>query len=163
MKITKHLSRRLFIRGAGVSLALPILESAGFGLPRSPENKISRMICINTSLGLHTPNLFPSKTGFDYETTPYLEQINDFRKSFTVFSGLSHPEVDGGHPTELCYLTAAPHPRADNFKNTISLDQFAVEKINPQTRIPSLVLSSDSSRGISFTRGARRDSGTACV
>ena len=153
MKITNHLSRRLFIRSAGVSLALPILESAGFGLPKSPETKISRMICINTSLGLHTPNLFPSKTGFEYETTPYLEQINDFRKSFTVFSGLSHPEVDGGHPTELCYLTAAPHPRADNFKNTISLDQFAVEKINPQTRIPSLVLSSDSSRGISFTRG----------
>lgn len=111
-----------------------------------------RMICINTTLGLHTPNLFPEKTGRDYALTPYLEAIKDHRNDFTVFSGLSHPEVDGGHPAELCYLTSAPHPRADNFKNTISLDQFAIEKLVPDTRFGSLTLASSSSRGLSFTR-----------
>jgi hypothetical protein len=111
-----------------------------------------RMICINTTLGLHTPNLFPSQTGRDYELTPYLEPLKDFRSDFTVFSGLSHPEVDGGHPAEMCYLTSAPHPRADNFKNTISLDQYAIERLVPDTRFGSLVLSSSSSRGLSFTR-----------
>ena len=111
-----------------------------------------RMICINTTLGLHTPYLFPTATGRDYELTPYLEPIQNFRDQFTVFSGLSHPEVDGGHPAELCYLTSAPHPRADNFRNTISLDQFAIEQLVPDTRFGSLVLASSSSRGLSFTR-----------
>jgi BMFP domain-containing protein YqiC len=60
--------------------------------------------------------------------------------------------VDGGHPAELCFLTSAPHPRADNFKNTISLDQFVCEKLAPDTRFPSLTLSSGSSRGLSFSR-----------
>ena len=110
------------------------------------------MICINTSLGLHTPNLFPTQAGKGYELTPYLEPIQEFRNDFTVFSGLSHPEVDGGHPAELCYLTSAPHPRADNFKNTISLDQYAIEQLVPDTRFGSLVLTSNSSRGLSFTR-----------
>jgi hypothetical protein len=81
-----------------------------------------------------------------------LEPIREFREEFTVFSGLSHPEVDGGHPAEMCYLTSAPHPRADNFQNSISLDQYAIEKLVPDTRIPSLVLASSSSRGLSFTR-----------
>jgi len=111
-----------------------------------------RMICINTTLGLHTPNLFPSAAGKDYELTPYLEPLQEFRREFTVFSGLSHPEVDGGHPAEMCYLTGAPHPRADNFKNTISLDQYAIEKLVPDTRFGSLVLASSSSRGLSYTR-----------
>ncbi|MDA1230914.1 MAG: DUF1552 domain-containing protein, partial [Planctomycetota bacterium] len=87
----------------------------------------------------------------DYELTPYLEPVKDFRDDLTVFSGLSHPEVDGGHPAELCYLTSAPHPRADNFKNTISLDQYAVEQLVPDTRFDSLVLAS-SHTGLSFTR-----------
>jgi hypothetical protein len=110
------------------------------------------MICINTTLGLHTPNLFPTQAGKDYELTPYLEPLKEFRNDLTVFSGLSHPEVDGGHPAELCYLTSAPHPRADNFKNTISLDQYAIEQLVPDTRFGSLVLASSSSRGLSFTR-----------
>ena len=148
-----RIPRRTFLRGAGVTLALPLLEAMagsraeaaeGAGAPR-------RMICINTTLGLHTPNLFPAKGGADYELTPYLEPIQAYRSDLTVFSGLSHPQVDGGHASELCYLTAAPHPTADNFKNTISLDQYAVEKLVPDTRFGSLVLAS-SHTGISFTR-----------
>jgi hypothetical protein len=153
MMVGRRCSRRFFLRGAGVALTLPLLDamvparaSAAAAQPRR------RMICINTSLGLHTPNLFPVQVGAKYEVTPYLESIKDFRDDFTVFSGLSHPEVDGGHPAELCYLTAAPHPRADNFKNTISLDQYAIERLGPDTRFGSLVLSSSSSRGLSFTR-----------
>jgi hypothetical protein len=153
MTIPHRCSRRTLLRGAGVALTLPLLEAM---TPRRAKAAAAepprRMICINTTLGLHTPNLFPAQAGSDYELTPYLEPIKDFRNDLTVFSGLSHPEVDGGHPAELCYLTAAPHPRADNFKNTISLDQYAIEKLVPDTRFGSLVLASSSSRGLSFTR-----------
>jgi hypothetical protein len=153
MTTYRPFSRRSFLRGAGVTLTLPLLEAM---TPARAHAAISepprRMICINTTLGLHTPNLFPAQTGRDYELTPYLEPIKDYRNDLTVFSGLSHPEVDGGHPAELCYLTSAPHPRADNFKNTISLDQFAVEQLVPDTRFDSLVLAS-SHTGMSITRG----------
>lgn len=152
MTFIRH-SRRTFLRATGVAITLPLLESmtsrrATAAAAESPR----RMICINTTLGLHTPNLFPTQPGKDYELTPYLEPLKEFRNDLTVFSGLSHPEVDGGHPAELCYLTSAPHPRADNFKNTISLDQYAIEQLVPDTRFGSLVLASSSSRGLSFTR-----------
>lgn len=144
----------MFLRGTGVALTLPWLEAM---TPRASAVAVAsesprRLICINASLGIHTPNLFPTKSGADYELTPYLDAIKKFRNDFTVFSGLSHPEVDGGHPTELCYLTAAPHPTSDNFKNTISLDQFAVERLRPDTRFGTLTLAS-SHTGLSITRG----------
>ena len=152
MKTTRF-SRRKLLRGAGVAITLPLLESMAPVCAQSANAAEAprRMILINNTLGLHTPNLFPTQAGRDYEMTPYLEAIKDFRDDFTVFSGLSHPEVDGGHPAELCYLTSAPHPRADNFKNTISLDQYAVEQLVPDTRFDSLVLAS-SHTGLSFTR-----------
>ena len=153
MNITRPatFSRRTFLRGAGVTLALPLLEAMTPLRAQAAAQSPRRMVCINTTLGLHTPNLFPSAAGKDYALTPYLEPLAEFRRDFTVFSGLSHPEVDGGHPAELCYLTSAPHPRADNFKNTISLDQYAIEKLVPDTRFGSLTLASSSSRGLSFT------------
>jgi hypothetical protein len=147
-------SRRTLLRGAGVTIMLPLLETRSVHATREVETgqPPRRMICINTTLGLHTPNLFPTETGPNYQLTPYLEPIRDFKEDFTVFSGLSHPDVDGGHPAEMCYLTAAPHPRADNFKNSISLDQYAIEQLVPDTRFPALVLASSSSRGLSYTR-----------
>ena len=154
MNHRSRFTRRTFLRGAGVTLTLPLLEAMGPVRARAAaavSEPPRRLICINTTLGLHTPNLFPAKAGRDYELTPYLEPIQEFRDELTVFSGLSHPEVDGGHPAELCYLTAAPHPRADNFKNTISLDQYAIECLVPNTRFDSLVLAS-SHTGLSFSR-----------
>lgn len=154
MTTAKQYARRIFLRGAGVTLTLPLLDAMSQRCAKGAAAKEPprRMICINTSLGLHTPYLFPEQAGSEYKLTPYLEPLRDFREDFTVFSGLSHPDVDGGHPAELCFLTAAPHPRADNFKNTISLDQYAVERLVPDTRFGSLVLASSSSRGLSFTR-----------
>lgn len=145
------MSRRSFLRGVGVTLALPWLEAMA-PLRAAAAEAPRRMICINTTLGLHTQNLFPKAPGKTYELTPYLEPIQDFRNDFTIFSGLSHPEVDGGHSAEASYLTAAPHPRSDSFKNTISLDQYAIEQLVPDTRFGSLVLASSSSRSPSYTR-----------
>jgi hypothetical protein len=59
--------------------------------------------------------------------------------------------VDGGHASEACFLTAAPHPSAPSFKNTVSLDQFALEKLQPNTRFPGLVLSTGNQGRLSWT------------
>src|SRR5205814_9721097 len=100
---------------------------------------------------------FPETAGRDYELTPYLEVLKDFRDSFTIFSGLSHPGVGGAgaHLTEACFLTAAPAPSSPGFHNSISLDQYAVEKLKPSTRFPYLALatsSTSSNISLSYTR-----------
>jgi hypothetical protein len=74
------------------------------------------------------------------------------RDDFTVISGVSHPNVDGGHPADISFLTAAPHPASSSFRNTISLDQYVAERIGTFTRFPSLTLSvNGAARSLSWT------------
>src|SRR6516165_7693469 len=143
------ISRRSFLRAAGVSLALPWLESRGFAAPAKPPR---RMVCICAPLGMHAPFLFPEKAGKDYAATPYLEVLKDLRDDLTVISGLSHPEVGSSHDSIFSFLTAAPHPEIrGGFRNSISLDQFAAAQIGGETRFPSLVLSCEGF-SLSWTR-----------
>jgi hypothetical protein len=148
------LNRRNFLRATGVTLALPAIESlAPFAARAAATAPIRRMVCACTTLGIHGENLFPATPGRDYALTPYLEPLAEFRRDFSVFSGLSHPEVDGGHSSEACFLTAAPHPGASSFRNTISLDQLVLEKLPPATRFGSLVLTtSNGGTGLSVSR-----------
>ena len=146
-----NLNRRHFLAAAGATLALPWLEATGRTAPLAASPR--RLVCINTTLGIHAENLFPKATGSSFELTPYLDPLKDLRGQFSLFSGLSHPDVDGGHSSEASYLTAAAHPGSSSFKNSISLDQFAVEKLPPQTRFASLVLTTaDGGQGLSYTR-----------
>jgi hypothetical protein len=143
------LSRRTFLRAAGVSLALPLLSPRAFAAPVAAPR---RMVLICTPLGLHAPNLFPEAAGRDYKPTPYLDVLKDFREDLTVVSGLSHPDVESGHDSGFSFLTAAPHPeRRAGFRNTISVDQLAAEHIGTRTRFPSLSLSGEGF-GLSWTR-----------
>lgn len=144
------LNRRRFLRSVGVSLALPYLATASGAA--TAANPPRRLVCINTPLGLHPPFFFPSKAGRDYPLTPYLDVLKEFRNDFTVISGLSHPDVGASHDSNFSFLTAAPHPeRRAGFRNSISLDQFAAEKIGGATRFPSLALSCEGF-SLSWTR-----------
>jgi len=150
---TTPLTRRTFLRGAGVTFSLPLLDAlASRARGNEPPAPPRRMLAICASLGFHTPYLFPEKAGRDYELTPYLELVKEHRNDFTVFSGVSHPDVDGGHFAEASFLTAAPHPKASTFKNTISLDQYIVEQTAPNTRFPFLSLGTRSG-SLSWTSG----------
>jgi hypothetical protein len=146
----QKVSRRSFLRAAGVSLALPWLESFA---PAAPATKIPRrMVCICTPLGLHPPFFFPKEAGKDYESTPYLDVLKEFRGDYTVISGLAHPDVGASHDSMFSFLTAAPHPeQRAGFKNSISLDQFAAEHIGGETRFASLPLSCEGF-SLSWTR-----------
>ena len=161
MQYTKKTSsRRRMLRGAGVSLALPLLVSRDAGIAAAREQAIApesdgkprRMVFICNNLGLHMPYFVPQQTGFNYRPSPYLEVLGDLRKEMTVFSGVSHPDVDGGHAAEKSFLTAAPHPGSGSFRNSISVDQLVVEQTKAQTRIPSLVLSANGGGALSWTR-----------
>jgi len=150
--LNRSIPRRSFLRGIGVTLALPMLDAMrpAFGAKVQPPKR--RMVSICTTLGIHPEHLFPTETGRGYKASMYSEVIEEFRDQFTIFSGLSHPEVDGGHSSEASFLTAAAHPGASGFRNTISMDQLAIEKLAPDTRFSSLMLSSSSNYSLSWTR-----------
>ena len=148
--------RRRFLRNAGVMLALPLLQSL---LPRSARAagtaEPRRMLLISNNLGVLPKPFFPRTTGRNYEISPSLATLAKFRDDFTVFSGLSHPGVVGGHSTENCFLTASRGPTRSGFRNQISLDQFAAEKLGPVTRFPTLNLGVNidkANRSLAWTR-----------
>ncbi len=151
-----NLSRRKFIRGGGILLSLPLLDAmtpAFAALRKSsatttPGGKPRRLFGICNNLGLLPEHFFPKNAGRDYQLSPYLEGLKDLRDDFTVFSGVSHPDVDGGHPADNCFLTAAPHPGSGGFRNTISLDQYVSERIGHLTRFPSLTLGVNVQQGL---------------
>lgn len=147
------MNRRTFLRSSTATLALPLLECFGGGAKATAAATANpqRMVAINVGLGLHAPHLIPTQAGRDYQLTPYLEPIAALRDRFTVISGTSHPDVDGGHSAEKSFLTAAPHPGSPSFRNTISLDQLAAEKLGAETRFAYLATSLGGS-GLSWSR-----------
>ena len=151
----KFLSRRTFLKATGISLALPLLESMRPALASSDPETPRRLVFICTTLGLHPPSLWPQTPGAGYESTEYLEHLKPHRDHFTLFSGLAHEAQSGRQPhnSELTWLTSARGPGLDGFRNTISVDQLAAEKLGPVTRFPSVVLGSNSAESQSFTSG----------
>jgi hypothetical protein len=148
------LQRRQFLRAAGVALALPCFDAWFAARAAAAEPYVPRrMVCICTPLGLLPANFFPEKEGQDYELTPYLEVIKDYRDDFTVISGLSHPGMSSGfaHQATASFLTGIPGAGRPSFRNAISVDQLAAEKIGERTRFPSLTLSGEG-LGLSWTR-----------
>lgn len=138
-----------------MALALPMLEAmtpAGRAAP-AREATPRRLVCIETNMGVMPQFFFPDRAGRDFALTPYLARLAAHRDQFTVFSGLSHPGVTGGHAAEKCFLTGAPHPDRGGFRNSISLDQFAAEQVGHLTRHPSLVLAMTAENAtLSYTR-----------
>lgn len=146
------LSRRTYLRAAGAAIALPLLDAMRPVFGQAVESP-RRMLLICTNLGVLERHFFPADAGRGYSLTPYLEAIKEFRDQFTVVSGSSHPDVTGGHSAEAAFLTAAPHPGTASFRNSISLDQYAAERIGHLTRVASLplVVAKSGNQSLSFT------------
>ncbi|RFC45670.1 MAG: Protein of unknown function DUF1552 [Verrucomicrobia bacterium] len=145
-----RIPRRRFLSGLGVTVGLPWLEQTS-----AQEAGPKRMLLISNNLGVLPQHFFPKDTGPGYTLPPYLKELVAFQKEFTVFSGLSHPAVTGGHSTENCFLTAARDPTRSGFRNTISLDQYAAEKLGQRTRFATLNLGVNidkANRSLSWTR-----------
>ncbi len=160
ISVNRALSRRTFLRGAGVTIALPLLEAMlpvfGPTTARAAQGKVPRrMVAVETNMGIMPQFFFPEVAGRDFALTPYLNRLAKHRQDFTVFSGVSHPGVVGGHGAEKCFLTGTPHPERGGFRNGVSLDQLAAEQIGNATRYPSLTVAmiSGGAFTLSFTRG----------
>lgn len=144
------LSRRSLIRAGGISLALPWISAmvpAFAAEPKAPR----RFIGILNSLGFHAPFFFPQQPGRDYTPSRYLETLAFCKEHFTVLSGLNHLEVRDSHASDQSFFTGAVHPGSPSFRNSISLDQLAAERIGRDTRYPSLNFSTSAGSSCSYS------------
>lgn len=152
-----HLDRRTFLRGTGVSLALPLLESMVRADDKAASDRPKRMCSVYFPFGVALApdghperhwNWFPEGTGTDFTFTNTLESLTPLKQDLTVFAGLSHPSgrTMEGHETGDIFLTAASYT-GKNYRNSISLDQVVASSSGNATRFPSLTLSNDEGVG----------------
>ncbi|MEM7015364.1 MAG: DUF1552 domain-containing protein, partial [Verrucomicrobiota bacterium] len=151
-----HLNRRTFLRGAGISLALPMFEC--MTASAAAEKRPPRLSCVFFANGVSLPpekdeahnqwHWFPFGEGKDFQLTDTLRPLEGFRDDMTILGGLSHPlgRLLVGHATADIWLTGGD-VRGSDYRNTISLDQRAAMVQGQQTRVPSLVLSSNGGVG----------------
>jgi hypothetical protein len=147
-----RLSRRKFLRNAGVAMGLPMLDAMTPAFAAVPLASPKRFVGVSLSLGLHSPNLVPKNSGKRYTASRYLRSLQDIREHFTVVSGTSHPGVNGGHTAEASIFSACPRQRGGGSRNTISLDQLMAKHLGHETRFPSLVLNTRSQTSPSYTK-----------
>ncbi|MBL8825434.1 MAG: DUF1552 domain-containing protein [Planctomycetaceae bacterium] len=140
----KRLNRRTLLRTSGIAIALPFLDAMLPNTARAAKEvakQPKRMVLVGRPLGMYAPFFFPEQTGRDYEPSRYLKVIAEHRRHFTVFSGMSH-HYAAGHFAEVGLFTGTrtENIRANDIRNTISLDQEVASRIGSQTRFASLVL-----------------------
>src|SRR5271169_3160331 len=126
----KHLSRRTILRGMGVSLALPLLDSmvpAQTPLRKTAASPRSRLCCIemvhgaagSTVDGSNKHYWSPEKEGADFEFSQTLEPLKPFRDYITIISDTDlHPagayadkEEGGDHFRSTSVFLTAAHPK----------------------------------------------------
>ncbi len=142
--------RRLFLKAAGVSIALPCLESLA-APARKNAGEPMRMVCISSALGMNPQAFFPSSFGADYELSPTLQPLAKLRDQFTVFSHMDHPGIFSKHGAMKSVLSGVS-PNGAPAGTAVSVDQVAADQVGYQTRFPSLHVCVGGTLGASWTK-----------
>src|SRR5688500_19743521 len=153
----KHIARRTFLQGAGVTLALPLLESmvpAGTALAQTAAAPTPRFVGIFLPHGMSPGHWEPKAEGALPEKLPYiLEPLEKHRDRTVVMSGLwsqsaEPPEGTTGsdHWVAAAYLTGIK-PRktagSDATVGSATIDQQIAQKIGQESLLPSLQLATE--------------------
>jgi hypothetical protein len=149
----KHLDRRTFLRGAGVALSLPLLDSMvpAFLTTRALANaQVKRFGVVYFPNGLYMPNWEPRGDGPAWEMTPILAPLAALREHFVVVSGLTHQpavslpgEGSGDHVrASAAFLTGVRPKRTEgpDIHAGPSLDQLVARELGKDTALESLEL-----------------------
>lgn len=175
MEFKKQLSRRTFLRGLGVTIALPWLETMGplTNWATAATKGLTGQVTPNRMAFLYVPNgkimeeWIPQSVGAGFELTKILKPLENVKDKTLVLSGLTADKArangDGGgdHARAMAAFLTGAQPRKTSGTDIhagISVDQAAATQIGNQTRIPSLELGID--KGY---RAGNCDSGYSCV
>ena len=157
MEKSWHLKRRTFLKGLGISVALPFLESMGKDAAKKTP-KIRRCVFSYIPNGVSMPDKknssfkdwhwFPHGEGENFTFTKVNECLKPFKKNLLFVGGLSHPKSRNllGHAAGDTWLTGGDIG-GSTYKNSISIDQAIANSIGKYTRYKSLTLSCDGGVG----------------
>ena len=167
--MSESISRRKILRGLGISISLPVLDSLNSKAFSSQASNDSpkRMAFIYSPNGKNMEKWRPKSLGSDYQLSPTLEPLKDLKSDFQVLSGLDHENATNGgdgagdharaNATFLTGMRAKKTAGAD-IRLGVSVDQLAAASLGHNTKLPSLELSCDAAR-----KSGRCDSGYSCA
>ena len=120
----KHLPRRTFLHGVGVTLALPLLDSmlpAQTPLGKTAAAAKRRLGCIYVPHGATMYKWTPEKEGTDFELTETLSPLGKVRDRITILSNLAHPAAGGvgsdagaDHARSAAVFLSGVHPEKES-------------------------------------------------
>ncbi|HSU89511.1 MAG TPA: DUF1552 domain-containing protein, partial [Terriglobia bacterium] len=149
----KHISRRTFLRGAGVAVGLPFLDAmvpAGTALAQTAAKPLPRMGFIYFPHGAIMDQWTPAKEGTDFELSPILKPLTPFKKQLTVVSALDNkPAVSPAvHAITPGTWLSCAHPReSQDPYMAMTVDQIAAKAIGQDTPLPSLEVATEGGYG----------------
>jgi hypothetical protein len=141
------MSRRTFLRGVGVTMALPWLESLPVWGDDRPKHAASeppvRFACLFAGNGFHSKEWWAKGEGKNMELGKVLDSLRPFREKLLFLRGLYNEEalIGGIHSCQTGNLLSGAHlAPGGEIHSGISCDQLVAERLKDQTRVPSLVL-----------------------
>jgi hypothetical protein len=152
----KSLPRRTFLRGMGVSLALPLLDSmipARTLLAQTAAKPLARLGFVYVPHGAIYDKWTPAAVGTGFEFTPILKPLEPFRDRLNVVSGLGHRAADTTAVHSLSPTTwlSGVRPKAtqgvDAFAG-VTADQIAAQAIGQDSPLPSMELATEDHSGL---------------
>jgi len=144
----KHLPRRTFLQGVGVTLALPLLDAmvpVGTALVRTAALPKSRFCGIYVPHGATMDKWTPAQEGSGFEFTESLKPLEKFRDRLNVMTNLAHPMAGGkgsdagaDHARSAAVFLSGAHPEKGTVHGGRTLDQVLADQIGQETPLPSL-------------------------
>jgi hypothetical protein len=149
----KHLSRRTFLRGAGVTVGLPLLDAmipAWTALAQTAASPKPHMGFMYLPHGAIMDQWTPVAEGRDFELPPILKPFAPFQKQLTIVSGLENkpaiaPPVHALNPGT--WLSCVTPPEGQEPHGGITVDQMAAAHLGQDTPLPSLEVASEGRGG----------------
>src|SRR5580700_599427 len=150
---THHFSRRTFLRGAGVTIALPWMESLAVWGDQAGGAAVAsqapvRLAVMFSGNGFHSREWWAKGTGKDMQLGKVLQPLSDFREKLLVIKGLFNAEALKGniHSSQTGnMLSGAPLASGGEIRSGTSVDQVVAQRHGRSTKVPSLVLACEKS------------------
>lgn len=144
----RQITRRTFLRGAGVVMALPWLESIpvwGSALESSPAASMppKRFAALFMGCGVNPKHWWAKSSNGEMELGPCLEPMAGLKGKMNYYSGLFNKAATGVgiHPGQTGnILSGAALQKGAELRGGISMDQVLANQIGEQTVQPSMVL-----------------------
>ena len=149
----KHLPRRTFLKGAGVAMALPLLDAmipAQTALAKTAAAAKMRLGFVYFPHGAIMDKWTPATEGADYELSPILEPLKAFRNQTTIISGLGNRPAQSAavHAIVPGTWLSCVHPRETHEAyGGVTADQMAAAHIGQDTPLPSLEVATEAPGG----------------